>query len=61
MLGSDDGDLDEEEEEEEMALVKDEQFLDEEEEEDDSLDGEYIQIHWIWIRIQNFGPIWIRI
>ena len=20
-----------------------------------------IQIHWIWIRIQDFGPIWIRI
>ena len=21
----------------------------------------WIQIHWIWIRIKNFGPIWIRI
>ena len=21
----------------------------------------WIQIHWIWIRIQDFGPIWIRI
>ena len=21
----------------------------------------WIQIHLIWIRIQNFGPIWIRI
>ena len=21
----------------------------------------WIQIHWIWNRIQNFGPIWIRI
>ena len=20
----------------------------------------WIQIHWIWIRIQDFGPIWIR-
>ena len=21
----------------------------------------WIQIHWIWIRIQDFGPIWIQI
>ena len=21
----------------------------------------WIQIHWIWIRVQDFGPIWIRI
>ena len=68
--GGDESDVSGGEEEEESENNDGSQSEDSEEEEEEESDEEekvlgqavlWIQIHWIWIRIQDFGPIWIRI
>ena len=67
--GGDESDVSGGEEEEESENNDGSQSEDSEEQEEESDEEEkvlgqavlWIQIHWIWIRIQDFGPIWIRI